>query len=364
VLDKGQCLQGNIHYNGDYKNYTSIENINTETNTDPDTERGKWKNMSSYLNRYGLPISVFLFIFGTTGNVILIITIITNKDMRTVPNMYILNLAVSDMIYLTILFYAVCAKVIPDIGLRDDIKCACFTFFYRMSVDLSAYSVAVLSIQRYRVTVHPLKVRVSSQPTWRITVATIFGVWFVAALFAIPGAQSRYLCVTSALLWRKSYYQHVAVFHLLVSCVLPLCVIAFSYILTARHLVESSSSLPEHTKIPRMNTRKSTAKVVLGLTVVFLISYVPFHIFETYLHSILDFDIYVAGDVDELSLAYNFSDIMLILHLFLSINSCLNPVSLCCTSLAFRMQFKRYLPCRFITNSPSNNCKRAKNLKF
>jgi uncharacterized membrane protein YozB (DUF420 family) len=212
--------------------------------------------------------------------------------------------------------------------------------------------------------VYPLQVRVSSQPTWRATVATIFGVWIVAGLFAIPGAQSRYLCVTSELLSRKGYYQRVSIFHLLVSCVIPLCVIAFSYILTARHLVESSCSVSEDTKLPRLNTRKHTARVVLVLTVVFLISYVPFHIFEAYLHSILNMDISVFEGRVELSLAYNFSDIMSILHLFLSINSCLNPLALFCTSLAFRMQFKRYLTCRCIVNPLSINCKRAKKLKF
>jgi len=59
--------------------------------------------------KYAVP-----FIFGTTGNVILLITIICYKDMRTVPNMYILNLAISDTIYLTVLFSEACANRISD----------------------------------------------------------------------------------------------------------------------------------------------------------------------------------------------------------------------------------------------------------
>ena len=143
----------------------------------------------------------------------------------------------------------------------------------------------MLSIQRYRVTINPLHVCVSLKQTWRATGAAICGIWIVAALFGIPAARSKYLCVKSPFLWRTKYYQRVAIFHLLVSCVLPLCVIAFSYIRTARHLVECSCSLSEETQNPRLNTRKTTAKVVLGLTVVFLISYVPYHFSETYLYS-------------------------------------------------------------------------------
>jgi hypothetical protein len=104
VLERGQCLQGNIQYYGDYKNtvysYTPIEGIDR----DRDTETKKGKAVSRFLQQYELPVSAVFFIFGTTGNVILIIIIISNKDMRTVPNMYILNLAISDIIYLTAIF--------------------------------------------------------------------------------------------------------------------------------------------------------------------------------------------------------------------------------------------------------------------
>jgi hypothetical protein len=67
-------------------------------------------------------------------------------------------------------------------------------------------------------------------------------------------------------------------------------VIAFSYIMTARHLLESSCSLSEETQNSRLNTRKNAAKVVLGLTVVFLISFVPYHFCETFLFSGIKFD--------------------------------------------------------------------------
>jgi hypothetical protein len=59
-------------------------------------------------------------------------------------------------------------------------------------------------------------------------------------------------------------------------------VIAFAYIMTARHLVESSRSIFEGTQNPQLNTRRNTAKIVVGLTVIFLISYVPYHVFWTY----------------------------------------------------------------------------------
>jgi hypothetical protein len=106
VLEKGQCLQSNIGYYGDYKNTsyscTPIEDMDKEYEVDTEADQGK--NFSSSLKQYELPISAISFLFGLTGNIIIIVIITCNKYMRTVPNMYILNLAISDIIYVTVLW--------------------------------------------------------------------------------------------------------------------------------------------------------------------------------------------------------------------------------------------------------------------
>jgi hypothetical protein len=347
VLEKGQFLQGNMYYYGDYKNTsyscTPIKDMETESKGEIETKVEEVNKFVSFLEQYELPVSAVFFIFGTTGNIIIIMIITCNKDMRTVPNMYILNLAISDIIYLTVLFSEACANRIRDKSIIGDVLCAFFTFCYQMSVGLTANSIAVLSFQRYKVTVNPLDVLVSSQPTWRTTGATICGVWIVAALFSVPAARSRYFCSDSIWLWSSNYYQRVSIFQLLVSCVLPSCVIAFSYIMTARHLLESSCSLSEEAQNSRLNTRKNTAKVVLALIVVFLISYIPYHILQTIWFSSITLDNLVVKMVEEIFWLFTYTKFRSILKLFLSINPCLNPVALCCTSLAFRRHFKRYL---------------------
>jgi hypothetical protein len=221
-----------------------------------------------------------------------------------------------------------------------------------MAFGLTAYSVAVLSFQRYRVTVNPLHVRVSSQPTWCGTGAIICGVWIVAAFSAIPAARSPYWCVTSLLIRLQNIYQHVILFQILVCFFLPLCVIAFSYIMTARHLVKSSTFLSEEAQNPQLNTRKDTAKVLLGLTVVFVISYVPFHIFEIYLFSTLNLENLIPIFRGEIGWYVSVHYTVVVVRYFILFNPCLNPVALFYTSLAFRRHFKRYLTCCCKTKSP------------
>jgi len=359
VLEKGQCLQGNIHYYGDYKNtrysYTQFEDpdMDTDKKTDLNIRFVKWKKFRSYLDHYNLPICAVLFIFGTTGNVIIIIIITCNRDMRTVPNMYILNLVVSDIIHLTALLFATLLNYI--MLSKDDIWCLSLTFCFRMPVILTAYSVALLSFQRYRVTVYSLQVCVSSQPTWRATGATICGLWIVAALFTIPSARTNQICGITVSLWLTNYFPLFAIFRLLVSCVLPLCVIAFCYIMTSRHLLKNCSALAEETQNSRLNKRKNTAKVVLGLTLVFLFTSMPFHIYEMCLHLSINLEDTIGEILEKTNGTFNYLYIMSILQLFLSINSCLNPVALFCTSLAFRRHFKRYLTWCCKTKSPIND---------
>jgi hypothetical protein len=191
--------------------------------------------------------------------------------------------------------------------------------------------------------VQPLQVHVFSPPTWRDAVATICGVWIVAAVFAVPSALSKYQCPGFVSLGRIRFYRRVLIFELLVSCVFPLCVIAFTYIMTSRHLAQSSRSISEGAQ-NHLKTRKNAAKIVVGLTVVFLISYVPYHFFWTYIICTEDLpDIYDRITDILLDSNYKLRYMYLTSICFLLINSCLNPVALFCTSSPFRQHLKRYL---------------------
>jgi hypothetical protein len=111
-----------------------------------------------------------------------------------------------------------------------------------------------------------------------------------------------------------------------------------------RHLLKS--------RFAQQNTRKNTAKVVLGLTVVFLFTSVPFHTCETYFMSSINLEKTFDDFFEEVNGSSKLKSILLISDIFLSINSCLNPVALFCTSIAFRRHLKRYLTCCCKTKSP------------
>jgi hypothetical protein len=327
ALEELQCLQDNTINNVVYehKRYNRVEDENEHL----------YKIILKFFENFKFSISSVLFIFGTSGNVIILIIIISNKHIRTVPYMYIINLAISSLIPLTLTFSTLCAYRINDTlllpwNLIEFVECCC-----QMTVGLS---LAMLSYQRYRVTMNHVHVRVSSQPTWRIAVVKLGEVWIVAALFALPSTIIYNVIKRNVIFDIVTYLKYVALFELLVSCVFPLCVIVFSYIMTHRHLVESPRSTSEGTEHPQMSS-----KVILGLTVVFMFSYVPHYALNTY---IVFNSEWWSGRIYYKLFLYQVGSYLVL------INPCLNPVALLCTSALFRKHLKRYLTCTCKANPP------------
>jgi hypothetical protein len=175
------------------------------------------------------------------------------------------------MIYLTVIFSK--AWQYSNSWLHDEFMCSFITFCYQKSVCLTAYSVAVHSIQRYRVNnespPHPFLFSTKMAWYWGYNLRSVD----CGCIILYPVWSLKNMCYEYHILGNITYYQRVVIFYLLVSCVLHLCVIAFSCIMRKILFFIGADT--------QLNTRKNTAKVVLGLTV-YRLSYVPHHIWKTY----------------------------------------------------------------------------------
>jgi len=328
-LEENQTLQDNI---GD------VLDFDFEFNQILNQIIKRFEEYVYFIRHVQLPVLSVLSKFGITGNVILIIIITCDKDMRNIPNMYILNLAISDLILLTQTFlFATLIFLIHNRNKSHYILLDFFKFCSEMAFSLTAYSVAVLSFQRYSVTANPLQARVSSQTSRRATVATICVMWILAALLTVPPFIIRNTYKSNTSSEFVTYFRFASLFELLFSCVLPLCVITFSYCLTYRHLMKNSFSLIRMAQIHQIKRRRNAAKVVLGLAIVFAISYMPSYFLSTF------FSFYDKTIERDYVQYFYFLHVKDICTFFLCLNSCLNPVAVFYTSLAFRMRLKRYL---------------------
>jgi Leucine-rich repeat (LRR) protein len=311
VLSKAQCSQGKIEFQGEYE--AAVPEYAAHTAED-------FLNFERYVQStvYGI-----IFVIGAVGNITVMIIMACNKRMRTIPNAYIFNLAVGDLFSLLINLPLHHIMRLSDFKLLEGIMCHLGAFFLPMSIGVSGFSVVVLSIQRYCATSGSLHLS-----TRRATIFTLVAVWFAASFCALPSAFSVRVDTICSYFYKLEYYKITLVFNLFVFCIIPLSVIVFMYAMTARNLVRRVHSSQDEIK-----RCKTLAKIVIGLAVVFSVSFLPYHVLIV---------IFVWKDpMFELSTAY----VIFISTCLLALNPCLNPISLCCTSVTFKKLFKHYLLC-------------------
>ncbi|KAJ9590044.1 hypothetical protein L9F63_016834, partial [Diploptera punctata] len=315
VLGHAQCRQNHVQFVGDYQ---SVVHEYVSRNAE----------IEKYFNflKYGQSsVYAILFLIGTVGNTTVIIILACNKRMRTVSYAYIFNLAIGDLFSLTMNLPLYQAMVLSQHWILGEFLCKLAVFFRPLSIGVSGFSVTVLSVQRYYASQGSL--RLSTRST---TVIIILAVWVIAMCCALPSAFSVHvdhnlICTSDNI----EYYRMVDLFHLLTFCVIPLSVIITMYILTARQLARSARQMKTDAK-----ASKTLTKIVLGLAIVFFISFVPtYHVLWTV----------IVWEIVPLELDMTY--VVFASSCLLVFNSCFNPVALYCTSVTFRRQFEHYLLC-------------------
>ncbi|XP_075799644.1 cholecystokinin receptor type A [Microtus pennsylvanicus] len=101
-----------------------------------------------------------IFLLSVLGNTLVITVLIRNKRMRTVTNIFLLSLAVSDLM---LCLFCMPFNLIPNL-LKDFIfgsaMCKTTTYFMGTSVSVSTFNLVAISLERYGAICRPLQSRV------------------------------------------------------------------------------------------------------------------------------------------------------------------------------------------------------------
>ncbi|XP_075401121.1 cholecystokinin receptor type A [Tenrec ecaudatus] len=101
-----------------------------------------------------------IFLLSILGNTLVIMVLIRNKRMRTVTNIFLLSLAVSDLM---LCLFCMPFNLIPNL-LKDFIfgstVCKTTTYFMGTSVSVSTFNLVAISLERYGAICKPLQSRV------------------------------------------------------------------------------------------------------------------------------------------------------------------------------------------------------------
>ncbi|XP_008590148.1 PREDICTED: neuropeptide FF receptor 1 [Galeopterus variegatus] len=127
---------------------------------------------------------VLIFLLCMVGNTLVCFIVLKNRHMRTVTNMFILNLAVSDLL---VGIFCMPTTVVDNLITGwpfDNATCKMSGLVQGMSVSASIFTLVAIAVERFRCIVHPFR----EKPTLRKALVTIAGMWALALLIMCPSA--------------------------------------------------------------------------------------------------------------------------------------------------------------------------------
>ena len=334
------------------------DNYKTETSnlTEPRSilDPGSSSEEDVMIDRIVVPI-VFgvIFVIGLVGNGLLIFTVLANKSMRTIPNIFLTSLAIGDFFLILVSVPFRAALYIFDEWWFGEAMCKISEFVITLSLGTSVFTLTALTGDRFIAIVLPRSTLGWS--TMRKTVLISILLWILSLILAAPDLITSTVAIyhNSSLycsIYGESptydnldsywYYKFRPMFHFAVFFAIPLIVIATLNISIARVLLRKSSTpvgkaelsgaVPSWEK--ERKNRQKIAKMVLAIVIMFTICWTPRYLF-IFLHRFkpdFEFNIYY--------------HILKISGFCLSfIYSCVNPVTLYVASDEFRRHFNYYL---------------------
>ena len=123
------------------------------------------------------------------GNVFIIITVLKHRDLRKTANYFIVNMAVSDLIFALVVFPFEITRLVtassywPVRGILGSFFCKLFHFANPVSILVSAQSLVWIAIDRFVAVVFPLRIRLISTKIRAIAIASS---WILAGLLNSP----------------------------------------------------------------------------------------------------------------------------------------------------------------------------------
>ncbi|NXQ86133.1 NPFF1 protein, partial [Nyctibius grandis] len=126
----------------------------------------------------------FIFLMCMIGNILVCFIVVKNRQMRTVTNMFILNLAISDLL---VGIFCMPTTLVDNLITGwpfDNTMCKVSGLVQGMSVSASVFTLVAIAVERFRCIVHPFRQKL----TLRKALVTIAIIWVVALLIMCPAA--------------------------------------------------------------------------------------------------------------------------------------------------------------------------------
>jgi len=294
--------------------------------------RGAQQNQFMWYKVTPVIIAIVLLV-GITGNGLLLIIFVRHKETRTLQNSMLINLTVVDFASLVVNGYLEYLRATTPWQFGW-FGCQLFIFFSYLLVAVSTYSVAIISVQRF-VAINQLSSLAWCHQSQKAKYVLIATVWGIGCIVSVPhgimyGIESEIEdCYTVSSEYRVPVYTG----NLIVFCVVPLLITAVFSGLTTYRIRRSAREISgEMTGQQQLqHSRMVSSTVLFVLTVLFVVSNVPFFLFL--------FLVFVEG-VNMSN--WTFALVNVVTYSLRFLNCCLNPIVVLVMSKRYKKYIKRY----------------------
>ncbi|XP_044203481.1 somatostatin receptor type 5 [Thunnus albacares] len=248
-----------------------------------------FSNTSSNMSTHSVPfqgsstlvtavISLTVFIVGLTGNTLAIYVVLRYAKMKTVTNIYILNLAVADELYILGLPFLTTQNVLSYWPFGSFL-CRVVMTADSMNQFTSIFCLTVMSIDRYLAVVHPIRSTKWRHPRVATVVsAAVWAVSFVMVLPVVIFSDVQDTFNSCNMIWpepRDVWSTAFILYTATMGFFGPLLIICLCYLLIVIK-VKSSGMRAGFTK--RRRSERKVTRMVVVIVVVFVFCWLPFFI--------------------------------------------------------------------------------------
>nr|XP_014340962.1 PREDICTED: probable G-protein coupled receptor 83 [Latimeria chalumnae] len=295
---------------------------------------------------YSVIIVISLF-----GNLLVCHVVMKNKRMHSATSLFIVNLAVSDIMITLLNTPFTLARFVNSTWVFGKTMCHISRFVQYCSLHVSTLTLTAIALDRHQVILNPLKPRMSLSRG----VLSIAIIWVMAICFSLPHgiyqklfqynyrvSTVRSFCVPdfpepSELFWKCL---DLATFLLLYLLPLAIITIAYSHLAKRLWLRNAIGDITTEQYITHRKNKKKTVKMLVLVVVVFAVCWFPLNCYVVLISSL---------GIRTKNLLY------FALHWFAMSSTCYNPFIYCWLNESFRVELKSLLSmCKRVQRSQDN----------
>ncbi|XP_071793466.1 somatostatin receptor type 2-like [Asterias amurensis] len=265
---------------------TASDSFSTNCSLENCTEEETTKSVTQIRDWVAGIFLLIVCITGLIGNSMVIFVVLRYAKMKTVTNLYILNLAIADDLFMIALVFLSIATLAGNNWIFGPVLCHVVYAIDGLNQFTSVFCLTAMSMDRYVAVCHARRVR--GYRTLRLAICVNFGVWFLALAAASPmNIVTRYTVYNGT---PVCYFNFESVFGkdavvitqklfmiytTLMGLVIPLVIISVCYSSIVVRLKKLG------TRTGKMKKSRKVNRVVFFVVLAFFMCWWPFYVWRT-----------------------------------------------------------------------------------